>query len=247
VVLQHAAHEGPGAIGSVLDDIGVEWRCCRLDRGEPVPGPRAADALAGVVAMGGPMSVHDDLAHPWLATERHLLADAVDRGLPVLGVCLGAQQLAVALGAEVTTQPSEELGVGTVTLTGPGRRDPVFGPEYGGLADTSLPCLHWHQDTFSLPDGAVHLAATAHTPHQAFRVGTTAYGLQFHVEVDEALAEAWRSHLPPEVVLHPAEVTQLETVGRRLLTRYVDVVRASRADNVVAVDGAIDDAVETAR
>jgi len=220
-ILQHVAHEGPGSIGRVLGERGADVVVVRLDRDEPVP---SADALAGLVVMGGPMGVHGDLG--WLAPERDLLRQAVDRDLPVLGVCLGAQQLAAALGAEITTGPEEEVGPGQVQLTADGRRDPVLGPEYTGLSGTTVPCVHWHRDTFSLPDGAVHLAATRHFPHQAFRVGARAYGLQFHVEVDADLAATWRPMLPDGVVLGPDDVARIEVVGRRVLRRFVDVSTA---------------------
>ncbi len=216
-ILQHVAHEGPGSIGRVLGERGADVVVVRLDRDEPLP---SADALAGLVVMGGPQGVHDDAA--WLAPERDLLRQAVDRGLPVLGVCLGAQQLAAALGAEITTGP-EEVGPGEVQLTADGRRDPVLGPEYTGLSGTTVPCMHWHRDTFSLPDGAVHLAATRHVPHQAFRVGARAYGFQFHVEIDADLAASWRPRLPDGVVLGADDVARVEVVGRRVLGRFVDV------------------------
>ena len=119
----------------------------------------------------------------------------------MLGVCLGAQQLALALGAEVTTGPGPRSASGRVELTGPGRWDPVVGPEYGGLSDTTVPCVHWHQDTFSLPDGAVHLAASRPFPHQAFRWGDRAYGFQFHVEVDARPGRGLGPYLPAGVTL----------------------------------------------
>ena len=148
------------------------------------------------------MGVHDDDEHPWLASRAGPDPRTPwTRDRPVLGVCLGSQQLAAALGAEVTTGPDEEVGLGQVELTADGRRDPVLGPEYHGLSGTTVPCVHWHRDTFTLPDGAVHLAATRRFPHQAFRIGTRAYGLQFHVEVDAALADAWRPLLPEGVTL----------------------------------------------
>jgi GMP synthase (glutamine-hydrolysing) len=222
-VLQHAAHEGPGTVATVLDAAGVEHRTVRLYRGEALP---ALADLGGLVAMGGPMGVGDTAEHPWLAPERALLRGAVDDGLPVLGVCLGAQQLAAALGAEVTTGPAEEVGPGQVELTAAGRRDPVLGPEYNGLTGTSVPCVHWHRDTFALPDGAVHLAATRAFPHQAFRIGARAYGLQFHVEVDADLAAAWRPLLPPGVVLDGADVARVGHVGARVLGRFAAVALA---------------------
>jgi GMP synthase (glutamine-hydrolysing) len=218
-VVQHVSYEGPGLIGETLDGAGLAFDLVRIDLGAALPDPRS---IAGLVVMGGPMGVHDTDSHPWLAAERELIRAVVDTGRPVLGVCLGAQQLAAALGAEVTTGPVAEIGLGEVQLTANGRRDPVFGPEYGGLAETAIPCVHWHQDTFSIPDGAVHLAATGVFPIQAFRMGERAYGLQFHVEVTDDLGAAWRPHLPDGVSLEGARLTQVETVGRRLLRRFVE-------------------------
>jgi GMP synthase-like glutamine amidotransferase len=226
VVVQHVAHEGPGMIADALGDAGHRADVVRLDRGESLP---ADGSIDGLVVMGGPMGVNDDGAHPWLVAERDLIGAVAGAGKPVLGVCLGAQQVALALGAEVTTGPAPEVGLGQVELTAAGRRDPVFGPEYGGLADTALPCVHWHRDTFSLPAGAVHLAATRAFPHQAFRWGTAVYGLQFHVEVDRALAEVWRPFLPPGVRLDGPGLGRVETVGRRLLRRFVERSTSSAA------------------
>ncbi len=218
-ILQHVPHEGPALIGEVLTDAGHEVAVVRLDRGDDLPDHRE---MGGLVVMGGPMGVHDGDAHPWLAPERSLLSRAVDEGLPVLGVCLGAQQLAVALGGQVTTGPAAEIGFGEVELTAAGRLDPVVGPEYGGLAGTTIPCFHWHQDTFTLPVGATHLAATRAFPHQAFRLGGLVYALQFHVEVDRALAGEWAPHLPDGVTLDAPDLARVESVGRRLVRRFVD-------------------------
>ncbi len=220
-VLQHVPHEGPGTIGQVLTETGATVTVVRLDEGDPVP---AAGSLSGLVVMGGPMGVHDEL--PWLEPERDLLRAAVANGLPVLGVCLGAQQLAAALGGEVTTGPEEEVGPGQVELTAEGRRDPVLGPEYNGLSGTVVPCVHWHQDTFTLPESAVHLAATRVFPHQAFRVGSRVYGFQFHVEVDTALAAAWRPRFPEGVALGDDDLARIVPVGRRILQRFVEVATA---------------------
>ena len=169
VVLQHVAHEEPGAIGEVLISAGHVVSVVRVDRGDPVPGPAEVADMAGLVVMGGPMGVHDDEAHPWLAHERDLMAAAVAAELPVLGVCLGAQQLAVALGGEVTTGPEPEIGIGEVHLTRQAEDEPVFGP-----VGSTLPCMHWHGDTFTLPDGSVLLARSELYPHQAFRYGANA-------------------------------------------------------------------------
>lgn len=214
VVLQHVAYEGPGAIEPAVRDARDDLRVVRLDRGEAVPSGDAVAQMTGLVVMGGPMSVHDDL--PWLEPERVLLRDAVDAGLPVLGVCLGAQQLAAALGAAVTSGASPECGVGEVHLTDQTIDDPVF-----GLAPTPLPCVHWHGDTFTLPEGAVRLAGNAAYENQAFRYGRRAYGLQFHVEVTGSLVAHWGPHLPSGVFVRAADVAHVARAGEGIVRRFV--------------------------
>ena len=216
VVLQHVAHEEPGAIGETVISAGHAVSVVRIDRGDPVPCPDEVTDMAGLVVMGGPMGVHDDEAHPWLAHERDLMAAAVAAALPVLGVCLGAQQLAVALGGQVTTGPEPEIGIGEVQLTRQAEDDAVFGP-----AGSTLPCMHWHGDTFSLPAGSVLLARSELYPHQAFRYGERAYGLQFHVEITPPLAAQWRPHLPPGVSMPAVAVAHINAVGRGLIERFV--------------------------
>ncbi len=227
------AHEGPGLIGDELRLAGQAYAVVRLDRGEMLPDP---GSVAGLAVLGGPMGVHDADDHPWVVAERDLMAAVATEGMPVLGVGLGAQQLAMALGAAVTTGDELEIGVGRVELTGPGRLDPVTGPEYGGLSATAVPCLHWHQDTFSLPDGAVHLAASRSFPHQAFRWGDRAYGLQFHVEVDRELAVGWAPFLPAGITLDPTRLAEVEAAGTRLLRRFVQRALSPRPSSPAGAD-----------
>ncbi len=214
LLVQHVAFEGPGAIATAVRDAGAELTILRVDRGDTLPSPDALTDVAGLVVMGGPMSVHDDLV--WLAAERALLRAAVEAGRPVLGVCLGAQQLAAALGATVTRGPAPECGVGEVHLTTEAIGDPVFGP-----APTPLPCVHWHGETFGLPEGAVRLAGNAAYENQAFRVGDCAYGLQFHVEVTASLVAHWGPHLPPGVFLRASDVAHVARAGDGILRRFV--------------------------
>jgi GMP synthase-like glutamine amidotransferase len=214
LLVQHVSFEGPGAIAGAIADTGADLTVLRMDRDDTLPAPAAMTEVAGLIVMGGPMSVHDDLS--WLADERALLRAAVEAGRPVLGVCLGAQQLAAALGASVLQGPAPEWGVGEVHLTAEADRDPVFGP-----APTPLPCMHWHGDTFALPEGAVRLAGNAAYENQAFRFGERAYGLQFHVEVTASLVAHWGPHLPPGVFVRESDVAHVSRAGDGIVRRFV--------------------------
>ena len=148
--------------------------------GEALP---AFEEVAGALVMGGPMNVDQTDRHPGLATTRDWLAEAVRREMPVLGICLGAQLLARALGATVVPGRRKEIGFHEVTVDDPA--DPIL----GGLAPGAR-VLHWHGDVFELPAGATHLASSALTAHQAFRHGN-AWGVLFHPEADLALVDQW--------------------------------------------------------
>jgi GMP synthase (glutamine-hydrolysing) len=182
LVLQHIACEPPGAFEDVLLERAHQIVRTELDEGEPLPG----GTWDAIVAMGGPMSVNDEVEHPWLAAEKAAIASHVRAGRPFWGTCLGAQLLASALGARVYAGPAPEVGVLAVHLTRAGADDPVL-----GRLPASIDTLQWHGDTFDLPEGAVLLASSTAYPHQAFRVGRAAYAVQFHVEVTEAMGEEW--------------------------------------------------------
>ena len=124
--------------------------------------------------------------------------------------------MAAALGGAVTRGSAPECGVGEVHLTTAAIKDPVFGP-----APTPLPCVHWHRDTFTLPEGAVRLAGNEAYENQAFRVGTRAYGLQFHLEVTASLAAHWGPHLPPGVFVRTSDVAHVSRAGGPALRRFV--------------------------
>jgi len=180
LVLQHEAFEGPGTLGEALS--GCELRVVCTFAGDPVPARLAED---GLVVLGGGMGVYEADRHPHLREEMSLLQDAVRSGRPVLGICLGSQLLAAALGAQVAKAPRKEIGWFEVDLL-PGAADDAL---FAG-ASAPFAAFHWHGDAFALPAGAVPLAATAMTPLQAFRAGPRAWGIQFHLETDRQVLEA---------------------------------------------------------
>jgi GMP synthase-like glutamine amidotransferase len=183
VVLQHLACEHPGIWRDFLREDGADVITAELDAGERIPSLDGADAL---LVFGGPMNVDEHERFPWLAPETVAIRDAALSGLPVLGVCLGAQLLARALGAPVTRNPEPEVGLLDVELTPAGVADPIFA---GWPRRT--PVVQWHSDTFALPSGAALLASSPACRHQAFRHGRCAYGLQFHPEVTADMVEEW--------------------------------------------------------
>ena len=211
IVLRHVPYEGPGLIEDMLEGRGLPYRIIDVP-GEGVP--LGAAGFTGIVSMGGPMSVNDGTRE--IEKEKELLLEAIGRDIPILGVCLGAQIIASAMGARVYAGDQPEVGWGEVTLTQSGIADPLMAG-----ADHVLPVLHWHGDAFDLPEGAVNLASSAKFENQAFRAGTNTYGIQFHLEVDEEMVREWVAMDQEEengIVSEPDEILD----GVRL---YLDQVR----------------------
>ncbi len=178
LVLRHAPWEGPHRILTAFQSFQVKI----VDplKGDLLPGPSEVD---GVLAMGGPMNVDQTDRYPPLADERDWLAAVVSQETPVLGICLGAQLLARALGARVSVGETVEIGFGPVEVFDPS--DPIV----GGLSPRTE-VLHWHSDVIELPAGAQRLASSAKTENQAFRY-RSAWGVLFHPEADRALIDNW--------------------------------------------------------
>jgi GMP synthase-like glutamine amidotransferase len=172
--LQHVPFEGLVAIEPWLSARGFEITGTSLYETSRLPG---LDDFDWLIIMGGPMSVHDESDHPWLGSEKRLIADAVAASKVVLGVCLGAQLIAAALGAKVVPNPEREIGWFPIA--------PVPGPPtpFAAIVAGPLDVFHWHGQTFDLPRGAVHLARSAACEHQAFWIPPRVLGLQFHLEV----------------------------------------------------------------
>ena len=185
LVLQHEWSDGPGYLGEALEKRGATIDVVRLDQNEAIPDVAPYDLL---LVMGGEMNVYAEKEYPWLIEEIRVIRQAVDANKAVLGVCLGGQLLAKALGARVHLSGAREIGLVPITLTDEGRADPFF-------ADLPAPeTVEWHDDTFDIPAGAVRLASSTVCVNQAFRYGERAYGLQFHPEVTPDMLASWREN-----------------------------------------------------
>ncbi len=222
-VVQHVAPEGLGLIGETLIGRNVGAQFVKIFAGDPVPATLETD---GLVVMGGPMGVYDPLEH--LALEQRLIRSAMSQNKPVLGVCLGSQLLAAALGAHVLSSGRQEIGWHEVTT----RPDPLW----RGLPER-FDAVHWHGDIFDLPAEAKLLASSQMTANQAFRVGK-AIGLLFHLEMTSealaAMADAFPEDLAKvdltreRLMAQAAErLEPLQKIGRGVFGYWVDMLQAS--------------------
>jgi len=184
LVFQHVAAEPLGTLDPLIRRRGHRVKFVNFER-QPDAKPRL-DRYKGLIVLGGPMNVEDRDQRAHLQTEIDVIGEALAQGKPVLGICLGAQLLAHALGGVVRRHTTSEIGWYELATTEAGRSDPVLAP-LGGLA----PIFQWHGYTFDLPDGATHLARTNTCENQAFRHGDNAYGFQFHLEMDGPLIDRW--------------------------------------------------------
>ncbi|MEP6939787.1 MAG: gamma-glutamyl-gamma-aminobutyrate hydrolase family protein [Rudaea sp.] len=223
LVFQHVAAEPLGTLDRLIRRRGHRVKFVNFER-DPDAQPRL-DRYRGLIVLGGPMNVADRGVRAHLQTEIDVIASAIAHGKPVLGICLGAQLLAHALGAEVRRHAVSEIGWYDLESTTAGRADPVF-----AAVGASAPVFQWHGYTFDLPAQATHLAHTPTCANQAFRHGANAYGFQFHLEMDRALIERW--------LALPAYRDDLIAAG---LGRDADAIRADTLPRIDAMQRVADD------
>ncbi len=182
LAVRHVAFENAGVLAELLNEFG-----CGLSYVEagvsPLPAQAAQDCDL-LLVLGGPIGVYETEAYPFLRQELDVVRKRLEARRPTLGLCLGAQMMAAALGAGVAPGPAKEIGYGSIELTSEGVASPL-------AALAGVPVLHWHGDNLQLPTGGVRLASTPACPNQAFALGDYALGLQFHVEVQPSQLEAW--------------------------------------------------------
>jgi len=196
LILKNVINEGPGTIGDFLRDNNISCRIVEMSR-EDLP---SADNFDTLIIMGGPMSVNDTDIYPYIIKEEYLVKDFMKKGKKVLGICLGAQIMAKALGAKVYAGAEKEIGWYDIELQEDGMRDPLITrlathPRAGDFWK-KFKVFHWHGETFDIPEGTVRVAKSALYPNQAFRLGNTAYAFQFHIEVTKDMIYEWIGNEP---------------------------------------------------
>jgi GMP synthase-like glutamine amidotransferase len=179
-IFRHARTEGPGYLADFLDQNGIPKRLVCIDAGDPLPA--SAREFSGLVFMGGPMSVNDDL--PWIPPVLGLIREAVDADIPVLGHCLGGQLMSKALGGQIGGNPVKEIGWGMLQVADNAEAAHWFRDTH------AFNGFHWHGETFSIPDGAVNILSSSHCPNQAFALGKH-LGFQCHIEMTVGMIIEW--------------------------------------------------------
>lgn len=224
-VFRHLPIEGPGYFATFLDNNHIPWKLIKIDAGEKPPA--SISQFSGLVFMGGPMSVNDDL--PWIEPSLTLIRQAVEQDIPVLGHCLGGQLMAKALGGTVFQNPVKEMGWGKVNVQNNQEAQAWFDDI------TEFETFHWHGETFSLPTNATCILSSEHCENQAFALGIH-LGMQCHVEMTERMVKDWCDvsyeeiiQLDEPTVQSPSEietdlfkkVERLNTVAQRLYAKWI--------------------------
>jgi GMP synthase-like glutamine amidotransferase len=240
LVVQNYNDTGLGQVGTALDEAGAGIDIRNAHRGEALP--ETADDHDALVVLGGGQNALDDAFHPYFPTLLGLMRSFVEGDKAVLGICLGSQLLARAYRARNQIGGAEEFGWHQVRLTSEAAGDPVL----GGVPE-EFPIFQWHDDTFSLPEGAVRLAGNAVAVNQAFRIGRAGYGIQFHFEADRTLVREWNGAFAEAIAdRHPNWSTVFEeeatrhgpladATGLAIARAWVRLAGASKSNRIVGV------------
>jgi len=196
LVFQHDPLEDLGFFAEVLEKQGAEYRVLRLFHGE-MPS-EDWERVKALIVLGGPMNVDEEDDFPFLRWEKRIIRAAVDEAVPMLGICLGAQLIAATIGARVFHGAVKEIGWSPISITPHGQVDSLL-----GYLPESATVFQWHGDGFELPSGAIRLASSIHFKNQAFRVGKSIYGLQFHLEATPSMIERWINQRSKDLALAP--------------------------------------------
>jgi GMP synthase (glutamine-hydrolysing) len=228
LIIKHVETEGPGLIEHCLKQERIRYQVVNLETNAPLP---KIGTLSHVIILGGPMNVYEEDRYPFLKGEDLFIKEAIQRGKKILGICLGAQLIAKALGAKVFKSPMKEVGWYDVSLTDEGSKDPLF-----SLLPRTFPVFQWHEDTFEIPRAGKLIATSNFVPHQSFRYGENVYGLQFHLEVTKEMIQEWMRTYEEELrgsqpslfsklkILTDTEI-QIETYTRRGMTFLKDFLK----------------------
>lgn len=234
LVFQHDPFEDLGFFAEVLQKQEADYRVVRLFHGE-MPA-EDLENVGALIVLGGPMRVDEEATFPFLRWEKRIIRAAIDEAVPILGVCFGAHLIAAALGTRVFHGAVKEIGWSPISITPHGQVDSLLGylPEIATV-------FQWHSDGFDLPAGAIRLASSTHYSNQAFRVGKTIYGLQFHLEVTPRMIERWIDERSKDLALAPYVLPDkilsdthnhaptLKYYGERFLTEFIRRVCRSRS------------------
>lgn len=230
LVFQHVPYEPLGTLDPLLKEAGFRIRYVNFGR-EPNSRP-SLDGYSALIILGGPMNCDQFASNPNLLTEVEIIREAIDRDISVLGICLGAQLLAKALGGSVSRNASREVGWYDVELTEAGFADPVLST-FAGVQQV----FQWHEDGIELPPDTVRLATSAASRVQAFRYGEHAYGFQFHLEVNYSLIERWLTvpanqetlrqevgRVDPDAIRQQSlkSIRNLEDLSRKTFSRWIE-------------------------
>lgn len=225
-IFRLARTEGPGHLATFLDQRNIPWRLIRIDEGDAVPD--SAEEFSGLVFMGGPMSVNDNL--PWIPPVLALIRGAVAADIPVLGHCLGGQLMSKALGGTVGRNSVKEIGWGEVKPANNEEARRWFG------SDAAFTGFHWHGETFTVPEGATHILSSAYCENQGFALGKH-LGFQCHIEMTEPMIREWCAHGAGEIAASqaspgvqtpgvifkeiPAHLPALNRMAEQVYTRWI--------------------------